>query len=440
MKWKLGCATPLLATAIGLSACELNGPSEPTTWLNSEKSYTITIMEEQDFFMDRFGKLVIARFPNVDFRFVTPVLKPEDNRSTALLQFLDQHKPDLLYLDHQSFQELAKANRLHNLEPLVTAEKYELDAFHPGVLEQLRALGAEQLVGLAPTFMKKGLFYNLDLFDLHGLPYPTERMTWNEVASLAQRLPLSQETANPLFGIYFNELFGGEEATYSDRMMELGVTSQLGLFNRSAAEQQLHDSSWKGVWDFLKTQYQSGVFKNAANGGQTPDYFLTGHAGMALAPNVYVTSLQRNSSLKWGVTTEPIGKSHPDHSYSLQLPEVYAISGSSPQKEAVWELLKFMLSEEVASLLAQSASYSHLLPSRESSAPRQNDLDYSVFFALKHWLQPVPENTDLPSLQKALHLAENELKEVIENNKPVDQAWSEFRSGIASNETTASPR
>ncbi|MEK3890000.1 ABC transporter substrate-binding protein [Bacillus sp. FSL K6-3431] len=87
-------------------------------------------------------------------------------------------------------------DELEMLEPVDEyVEKYgvDLSEFNQSVIATYRAMdpeGKDRLIGM-PTFVDSvGLFYNKDVFDLFGVPYPDPEkpMTWKELLDLATKL------------------------------------------------------------------------------------------------------------------------------------------------------------------------------------------------------------------------------------------------------------
>lgn len=53
---------------------------------------------------------------------------------------------------------------------------------------------------MAPSISTRALFYNKDLFDRYGVPYPTNAMTWDDVLALAKRFPTKGEGEGRIYG------------------------------------------------------------------------------------------------------------------------------------------------------------------------------------------------------------------------------------------------
>lgn len=427
MRWHTSGILILIFVMIGLTGCESEEEGRDVI-LDPNVSHTITVMDDKDFFMNKFGKIITAKHPNVQFQFVTPpVPEKGEDRIEALTKFMRQSKPDILKLGFNTFRQLTDKGELLDLAPFIKTDKYDIEVFHPAVIELLRGMKPDQLYGLSSYFVKNGLFYNKELFDRYKVNYPVDSMTWEDVSLLARKFPLKRADHDNLVGVYIDDLFGGDPNLYADRMFHLGSFERAAILNDQGTALRMNDPKWKSIWGFLQTNFRAGVFEKALEPDKKIDLFATGKAAMAFAPNVYVQTLERNMSTEWGVVTEPISKGKQDQSYSVSVREVYSISAGSSAASTSWELLKFMHSEEVTQLLAQSSVYGNLLSTRESAPRVRGQVDNSVFYKLNRWFEPPREKITPLFLDKFIQLAEQELIKVIEQDKSIDQALNDLQ-------------
>lgn len=416
----------ILFILVVITGCEIEKISKIE--LEPDKEYTITVMDEKDFFMNRFGKLIVTKYPNVVLNFVLPpVPEKGEDRVLSMVKFIEQHRPDLLYLGFDMYKALSAKQLLLDLYPYIKSDKYDLESFHAGVIERLRDGDPSHLYGLSPTFVKKGLYYNIDLFEKYDVRLPTNQMTWEDVIGLAKKIQLTHSGSSTLAGVYIDDLYANDNNLYVDRMFELGAFERLQVLNREGTRLQIEDRRWRAIWSFLQTNFRSGALVKAASPENKQDLFIQGQAAMAFAPDGYIQLLDRNMKGKWGVVSEPVSREQTQHSYSLSVREVFAVSAASSNTPVVWELMKFIHGDEIMQLHAQSTDYGHLLFSRENVPMMRGRADYSAFYKLKRWLAPVLENTSPEYLKTFSELAELELTNVIEEGKSVEQALKDLQ-------------
>jgi multiple sugar transport system substrate-binding protein len=412
-----------LLALIGTTACD----KEEVPTLNPNDSYTITIMEDKDIFMQKFGKIILTKYPNITLLFASPpAFEAGTDRLQAMTQFLHQMKPDILFLSYKMFAQLSQAKQLLDLTPFIKADKFDIENFHQAVIELLHGLEPDRLYGLSPTFIKSGIFYNKELFDKYNVKYPANKLTWEDISRISQQFPLNLNDDRKLVGLYIDNLYGGDLNLYTDRMLQLASFEQVPILNTNGTTLLMDDPKWKTIWQFLKSNFQTGAFVKVEDSNRR-DLFLAGEAAMALTPNVYIQLLERNMNGKWGVVTEPVSKEKPSHSYTVSVREVYSIPITSNSPAIAWEILKFMHSEEVTNMMADSSSFGHLLFTRESAPRIRGTIDYSVFYELDRWFEPQRGKTTPSFLETFIRSTEQELKAVIEEDKPIDQALKDLQ-------------
>ncbi|GIQ71163.1 hypothetical protein XYCOK13_39870 [Xylanibacillus composti] len=102
--------------------------------------------------------------------------------------WMEENQADILYINGEwELKQWAAQGGLHDitdraskLEPKPTIETNSLMD------------GDGRLYGLAPFFQSHAIYYNIDLFDRYGIPYPNDKMTWKEILELASRFPAKQ--------------------------------------------------------------------------------------------------------------------------------------------------------------------------------------------------------------------------------------------------------
>jgi multiple sugar transport system substrate-binding protein len=76
---------------------------------------------------------------------------------------------------------------VYNMEPLMKKYNFDIGRFAPEAVETLRIAGGQDyLVGLPAYTNAFALFYNKDIFDKFGVPYPKDGMYWEDVVELAK--------------------------------------------------------------------------------------------------------------------------------------------------------------------------------------------------------------------------------------------------------------
>lgn len=96
---------------------------------------------------------------------------------------------DLYTVAHVVAGRIVQMDLNYDIEPLMKKFKMDMSRFEPVVLEAVRGnSGNGQLIGLPFNLQFFAMYYNKDIFDMFGVPYPKDGLTWNETVELAKKV------------------------------------------------------------------------------------------------------------------------------------------------------------------------------------------------------------------------------------------------------------
>ncbi|GHT67177.1 sugar ABC transporter substrate-binding protein [Spirochaetia bacterium] len=201
------------------------------------------------------------------------------------------------------------------------------------------------------------LFYNKDIFDKAGVPYPSNDMTWTEWEQLAGRLSSGSGTS---------KVYGGFFHTWNACVQNWGV-------------QDGKNSIMATDYSFFKPYYDMAVRMQKV--GQLWDYgalrsggiaygsaFLQGNVAMMPMGTWFIATVvdrisKGEANIKnWGVATLP----HPQGvaaGWTVGSVTPIAINQASKKKDAAWEFVKFATGDPGAKLYASVFNF----PARANS-------------------------------------------------------------------------
>ncbi len=185
------------------------------------------------------------------------------------------------------------------------------------------------------------LLYNKDAFRKRGIALPDERWDWNALREAALRLTDREQgqfglhllNATPLSrGLNFIRQNGGHVVDPNDDLRCVIDSSQA-----LEALQWIYDRMWR----------DNSAIQPAQRGGETNFYrlFAAGRIVMSMEGSWILTRMVINvgDSVDWDVAHFPKGPVQRD---TVATTDGWAISKDSKAKEAAWELLKFLQSDE----------------------------------------------------------------------------------------------
>lgn len=158
------------------------------------------------------------RFKDIDEKLPDIRLELIDSRAELEpLQELNAKKivPDLIFANW-GIEPLMELEMIEPLDALAEQYKFDLDRLDPSIIALYRAWDKEgRLIGMPTSADNYALFYNKEVFDLFGVSYPTDDMTWNDVLDLAKRLTAVKD------GIQYRGLEMGPGFTGTEALVPL---------------------------------------------------------------------------------------------------------------------------------------------------------------------------------------------------------------------------
>jgi len=334
-----------------------------------EVTLKVTFWDEELFYQ-QYGSLFTAKYPNIQFE-VVPTdevwLNPDNNAQQSIVQLVKEQKPDVIMLEPYLLTPLIEEGLLQQLDLMLEQDDFTLDGILPAAIDQLKRMGDGRLYGLAPAFQEDAIYYNADLFDQYGIPYPQNGMTWDELLMLAELFPTDGTPEDRVYGL---QIYTRESG--ADFMLRSGYQSGLQISDPHTGKMTISSPSWIRVAEealrYAKSdaiyQYDQLAMDEAETYNEMlrQDLFLTKRIAMKVADSYYMSqirsaqhTLKEEIVANWDVVTAPTSPDAPNQSTSLYLPEIYAIHAQSEHAQAAWEFVKYVNSEEFAKLNARSS-------------------------------------------------------------------------------------
>ncbi|REE78732.1 multiple sugar transport system substrate-binding protein [Paenibacillus taihuensis] len=423
-----------LTLLVALSACTSSGGKKGSDFgsLDREDQGTLKVayFDEQAFF-SQYGNAFQAMFPNVDVEVVsTESIFQADNPEAELEKLIQDQHPDALFLSEDQYAALSKKGMLYDLDAAVKQDKFDIDSFQPSVIDLLKQRGGGKLYGLSPTFSSQALYYNKDLFDKYGIPYPSDGMSWEDVMKLAARFPVKKGSDDP------EAMMKGDDALYGlaqsistsnsfDLIRTIGEAKGLLYADSDTKTVSIDTPEWKSIFESVIAGYKSGSLTAPSTGGgggmggmirmaggqkaisfgPSTMRFMQGQAAMAVDSPMIMSMMGKmagatvavkkggsggktadagprplGQEINWDVVTVPVDPAQPDVTGSVELDNVVSISAASENLPLAWELVKYVNGEQLAKTSSKSS------PTLSSRTAFKNDMggkNVDAFYALK---------------------------------------------------------
>ncbi|MGO4547317.1 ABC transporter substrate-binding protein [Paenibacillus sp. 2TAB23] len=435
----------MLVAAIGvLTGCSIGNRDDNRI----TEPVTIRVMyDSEESFYQQYGMLFSALYPEIEIEVVpTQAANAEQgNDYNAIIEkLIDKEKPDVVLLDSAQYKEMSAKGRLRELDTFARRDPLDEEGMVPGVMDYLREMGGGKLNGMTPVFYSKAIYYNKDLFDHYNIPYPSDRMSWDELLQLAARFPADKEQESRVYGL---KLGGGQESLY-----KLGdiIGHTMGLSFVKPAQQQVtvNTESWKMVYEMAHKALTSGALYRetapSAAGGTTLEIFLlrdpfvAGRAAMAIDGSPLVDQIIQAQAMlpdkalsNWDVVTMPVNPSDPEYgTYGFH--QIFAINSESTKDEAAWAFIDYVNSEEYARVRAKGNVRSGLSV-RKAYIKDDQGHNLEAFYGLKPSKSENDTYKDAELLSDLFisrfdELAERELQAYADGETPLDKALESLQT------------
>jgi multiple sugar transport system substrate-binding protein len=327
---------------------------------------------------------------------------------------------DIMLLNYRRFATFAGQGAMHPLTDFL-AQSSVLNAadFYPATIEAFRF--NDDLWCIPQNMSSLVVYYNADLFDAAGLPWPSDDWTWGEFLQAAIQLTRDldgdgrpdqygagiEPTLNRLAPFIWQA--GGELVDHPVHPTRLTLDTPAAL---AALE-----------W-FAALQTEHGVIPDAIaqSAESNESRFLNGTLAMYFNSRRGVPTYRTITRFGWDVAPLPRGS----HAAGILHSDGYCMSAESRNKEAAWRFIEFANSAAGQTLIAHTGrTVPSLRAVAESPAFLEPDLPPArsrVFVESMENVRRVPVTANWPAIEDT---ASQDIEQAFFGRIPVPQAASD---------------
>lgn len=328
---KPGLLTVSLISLWTLAACGGSGKT-PETGNPKPEPFTMSIYAagvKPEEFDARFRPALERKFPHITFDYRT------NAPGATITELVAQGNiPDLIRTDIPTLKTLyTDLGLAYDLRELVDKTKYDLSRFNPVFTREIvDVIGTGELYGLpVPPYFPQVLYYNKDLFDKFGQPYPKDGMTLNEVYELAQKMTR----------VDGGQVYRGFSASTVTWLRD-NPFSQAVLDPK--ADGLANPDKWNLLFGQLKRFYDIPNNTIAKSPSEEGNAFSKGNVAMQINQhNIY---LVLPPELNWDMVSVPTMEGAPKL-MGQRGPAYWSITKQSKHKEEAFAVIAEMLSDDI---------------------------------------------------------------------------------------------
>lgn len=364
-----------------------------------------------------------AKHPNVTFEHVDLGSQDYTQMITTQLTGGSTDIDVVTVKDVPGYATLVKAGNIVDLTGYMKEAKIETAPFG-GLIEALTIDSKVYSLPFRSDFWI--LYYNKDIFDKAGVPYPTNDMTWKQFDATAEKLKS---------GFGANKVYGGLFHTWRSTVQLPGIQD---------GKHTLVD----GTYDFLKPWYERALALQKS--GAVPSYaslktsnthysalFFNGTIGMMpmgtwfIGTQIAKVKSGESKSANWGIVKYPHPEGVAAGTTAAQVTGL-AVNANSAHKQAALDFIRFASGPEGAKIVADTGT----LP-----AIRTDDVTAKIT-SLPGFPQDAASKTALEPGKSYLEMAVNPNAAKIEvvlnrvhdaimtDNVPVEQGLKDMTDGV----------
>jgi multiple sugar transport system substrate-binding protein len=278
---------------------------------------------------------------------------------------------DLMFAEDWFGQELIQKHYAINLMPFVrrdlTLDQYIQDAFTEwrGIHQR-----EDELFGFPMSLGLTVLFYNKDMFDKAGVPYPDTSWTYDDLVRVAKKLTIDTDGDGipEQWGLSFDVHYTGlETLVYSFGGRTL---------NDSLTRAVLDEPATLNAFHFIQDIFLKDRIASSATSLINPwESFVGRRAAMNLIGSHGSMTLE-GSTIRWDITLPPKGPT--GLRWSRRYSMAFLIPKTSPHPEEAWQLLHWILTKSPVETLGEQ--YLGMMPT------------YRPFVESPAWLHSQPRH------------------------------------------------
>lgn len=243
--------------------------------------------------------------------------------------------PDVIWLvngagQDADFMRFNKPDLFLDLMPYVQASGYKLDSIVPSVLDSVRSDGA--LYGIPFEVSLYTTWYDKDMLDAAGVPYPTHDWTWDDMVEKAQRL--TRRTADHPTPEVFGYAMGYPHLHPWEFIWQAGGD----YFDASGTTATLDSpETMQGIQFALDLVESYGVSPNPLTQHSLP----SGVTSAMRARGIWDWGVARREGRRYGAVASPAGPASQDIWVRTN---VYVVSKDTENPDAAWRLVEYLTS------------------------------------------------------------------------------------------------
>lgn len=343
---------------------------------------TLTLLDRLKYPDENMKKYILdplaKKYPNVTIQVIKNV------KGTTIEELIAAGTiPDLVFLSTPYVLDFNKLDVLEELTPWVKKYNMPLDKLNQEAVDAIKKYAAKDKTKLYAVPFSSNYavtYYNKDIFDKFGVPYPKDGMTWTDYVDLARKLTRNVD------GVQYSGV--NPYALRSGAPMSLNLVNPDTKQPLATSEEMV--KAFKLMYDFYSIpgnqhdpKYRDLFMKN-----QTMATYMT-YDNTQLLEQVERDGVPIN----WDMATFPTQSNKPGVGHGIDSHNI-AMTSTSKNKEVAFQLINYLTSKEVQMELSKNGKLPALQgPDLEKAFGQNVNILKGKNIAAVFKLKPAPMRT-----------------------------------------------
>lgn len=279
---------------------------------------------------------------------LTHIPSPRDYRTRLATEFASGNPPDISLWNYRRYASFVANDLLEPLGPLLkNSDLIQAEDFYPITIEAFTWDG--EIICIPQNISSLVVYYNQDLFDEAGLPYPADDWDWDDFVETA--LALTQDFDND--GQVDQYGLGVKNSLY--RLAPFVWQNEASIVNDPKNPTRLtltRPPSLEALQWFVDLRQVHGVLPGRVEetAMDSESRFVAGITAMFLNSRRGTPSYREIKAFSWNVAPLPRNKTTAGVLHS----DAYCLSRAAENKEAAWIFIEYANSFEGQTIIAGS--------------------------------------------------------------------------------------
>src|SRR6266487_6147 len=243
--------------------------------------------------------------------------------------------PDVFYLQPQMSSQYATAGKLLNLSPYMTKDNVKASDYYSALMTPFTC-SSGQVYGIPKDWNSLGLFYNKQMFQAAGVPFPNDNWTWTDMQNAAKELTKAGNAATSVYGI----TLAADPSRWGAFLFSAGGS----MLNKDGSQVAFNSDAGLKSLQFFTSFQKSGtsVLPGSVSSGWPGEAFGKQRAAMALEGGWLIPFMSTTyPNVQYDIAPLP---KDPDTGKRADLiyTNAWGAYAGTKHAEAAWELIKYM--------------------------------------------------------------------------------------------------